>query len=98
FAGDWVQFRGPGGQGISDEKSLPVKWSSTENIAWQVELPGPGASCPIVVKDRVYLTSYTGYGLDGAVGEQKDLRRHLLCFERASGRELWKKEFEPKIP
>jgi outer membrane protein assembly factor BamB len=96
--GDWVQFRGPGGQGISDEKSLPVKWSSTENIAWQVDLPGPGASCPIVVKDRVYITSYTGYGLAAAVGEQKDLHRHLLCFDRATGNPIWKKEFEPKLP
>jgi outer membrane protein assembly factor BamB len=97
-AGDWVQFRGPGGQGISDEKSLPVKWSSSENLAWQADLPGPGASCPIVVKDRVYLTSYSGYGLEGAVGQQQDLRRHLLCFDRATGREIWKKEFEPKLP
>lgn len=98
LAGDWAQFRGPDGQGVSDEKGLPVKWSSTENIDWKVELPGPGASCPIAVKDRVYLTCYTGYGLEGSVGEQKDLRRHLLCFERGTGKELWRKEFEPKLP
>lgn len=97
-AGDWMQFRGPGGLGVSDEKGLPVKWSATENIAWKADLPGPGASCPIVVRDRVYLTSYSGYGLDGKVGEQKDLRRHLLCFDRNSGKEIWSKVFEPKLP
>src|SRR5262245_40884930 len=36
-AGDWAQFRGPGGLGASGERNLPVKWSSTENIAWKAE-------------------------------------------------------------
>jgi outer membrane protein assembly factor BamB len=98
LAGDWTQFRGPGGLGVSDEKGLPIKWSSTENIAWKVELPGPGASCPIVVRDRVYVTCYTGYGLKENEGDQKDLMRHLLCFERATGKQLWAKEFAPKLP
>ncbi len=98
FAADWTQFRGPGGLGITSEKGLPAKWSSTENIVWKVELPGPGASCPVVAHDRVYLTCYTGYGLDPAKGDQKDLVRHLLCFDRVSGKQLWKKEFTPKLP
>ncbi len=98
FAGDWTQFRGPGGLGVSDEKGLPVKWSSTENIAWKAELPGPGASSPIALGDRIFLTCYSGYGLEGNVGEQKDLRRHLLCFERKTGKVAWKKVFEPKLP
>jgi hypothetical protein len=77
---------------------LPVKWSSKENIAWKTELPGPGASCPITIRDRVYLTCYTGYGLEGNVSDQKDLRRHLLCFERATGKVAWSQVFEPKLP
>lgn len=95
---EWMQFRGPGGLGISTEQNLPVKWSSEENIAWQADLPGPGASSPIVVKDRVYLTCYSGYGIEVGQGEQQDLRRHLLCFDRKSGKELWAKTFEPKLP
>ncbi len=97
-AGDWAQFRGPDGMGTSSDTGLPVKWSSTENVAWQAELPGPGASCPIAVKDRVYLTCYSGYGLEANAGEPKDLRRHLLCFDRATGKPLWSKVFEPKLP
>ena len=27
-AGDWPQFRGPGGAGVSDEKQLPAEWSA----------------------------------------------------------------------
>ena len=98
FAGDWTQFRGPGGLGISDDKGVPVKWSSTDNVVWKVELPGPGASSPIVVGNRVFLTCYTGYGLEPAKGNPQELRRHLLCFDRSSGKELWKKSFEPKLP
>ena len=97
-AADWTQFRGPGGLGISEEKDLPTKWSSDENIAWKVELPGPGSSSPMVARDRVYLTCYTGYGLEGKVGEQKDLLRHLLCMERGTGKVLWTKDFQPKLP
>lgn len=98
FAADWPQFRGPGGMGVSDDKNLPVRWSSSENIAWKVDLPGPGSSSPIVVGDRVFVTCYRGYGLEPNAGDQKDLRRQLLCFERDTGKKLWSKEFEPKLP
>ena len=97
-AGEWMQFRGPGGLGISDEQEVPTKWAAGENIDWQVDLPGPGASSPIVVGNRVFITCYTGYGLEPNKGDQQDLRRHLLCLDRASGKELWKKTFEPKLP
>ena len=98
FGGDWTQFRGPGGLGISDEKGTPVNWSSTDNIAWKAELPGPGSSSPIVVGNRVFLTCYSGYGLEPSQGEQKELVRHLLCFDRGTGKSLWSKPFEPKLP
>ena len=74
-AGDWLQFRGPDGSGISrDTQPLPVKWSETENLKWKHRLPGPGSSSPILVGNRVLVTCWTGYGLDRAdPGEQKDL-------------------------
>ena len=46
-AEEWRQFRGPGGQRISSETGIPVKWSARENIAWRADLPGPGSSSPI---------------------------------------------------
>ncbi len=93
-AGDWPQFRGPGGMGAApaSEKGLPAEWSDDAGIAWRVELPGPGASSPIVVGDRVLVTCYSGYGVPGkAGGDVHDLKRHLLCFNRA-GKPLWKRE------
>src|SRR4030095_13339255 len=95
---DWMQFRGPRGLGVSDEKGVPVKWGTGENIAWQVDLPVPGSSSPIVVRDRVYVTCYTGYGVEPAAGNPDDLRRHLLCFDGRTGEQLWSKTFAPILP
>jgi hypothetical protein len=97
-AADWTRFRGPGGLGISEEKGVPTKWSATENIAWKVDLPGPGASSPITSGQRVFLTCYSGYGLEAGQGDQQDLVRHLLCLDRKSGEIVWHKEFKPKLP
>ena len=56
-AADWSQFRGPGGQGISEEKSLPTEWSATRNIAWKTAIPGAGHSSPVVVGGKIFLTT-----------------------------------------
>jgi outer membrane protein assembly factor BamB len=96
---DWKQFRGPGGQGISTEKEIPTEWSAEKNITWKVTLPGAGASCPVALGDRVFVTCYSGYGMDAREpGKMDDLRRHLLCLDRATGKTKWAKEFEPVLP
>ncbi|MBI3406809.1 MAG: PQQ-like beta-propeller repeat protein [Planctomycetes bacterium] len=96
---DWREFRGPGGQGISPEKNLPVEWSAKKNVVWKTRLPGPGTSSPVTAGSRVFVTCYTGYGLDAAKpGNMDDLKRHLLCLDRKTGDILWKKEFEPVLP
>lgn len=53
----WTQFRGPGGQGISDEGDIPLEWSDTRNVVWMTEIPGNGRSQPIVWGDRIFLTT-----------------------------------------
>ena len=49
-AEDWPQFRGPGGQGHSLERGLPLTWSETENIAWKVPVPGRGCAAGRTVR------------------------------------------------
>ena len=91
MAEDWPRFRGPNGTGVSTDNAVPVEWSSEKNSKWTAKLPGKGSSSPIVFGDRVYLTSYTGYGLDKEnPGNAKDLVRHLLAFDRNTGKELWR--------
>ena len=89
-ASDWMGFRGPGARGVSDETGLPLTWSDTENLAWKTALPGPGSSSPIVLGDRVFVTCYSGYGLDREKpGDPNRLQRHLLCLKAVDGGVLW---------
>jgi outer membrane protein assembly factor BamB len=99
WGADWPQFRGPTGQGTSEDTRVPVRWSSQENIAWKVKLPGAGASCPVILGKRIFITCYSGYGLDTKEpGKPEDLRRHLLCLDRGDGKVLWSKDFDPVLP
>jgi outer membrane protein assembly factor BamB len=83
----------------AEEQATPVTWSATENLRWKVELPGPGSSSPIIVGDKVFVTCWSGYGTDrGDAGDQKDLRRHLVCLDRATGKVNWDKKIEPYLP
>ena len=94
-----VIFRGPNGQGIDSESKPPTQWSQTENLAWKIPLPGPGASCPIVWKDRIYLTCHTGFFIPGQPGgTQEDLKRHLLAIQPSNGSIIWKKDLVAKLP
>jgi outer membrane protein assembly factor BamB len=96
---DWLQFRGPGGLGVAPDKNTPVTWSADSNIAWKVPMPGAGGSCPIVVGNKVIVTCYSGYGLDKKdPGEQKNLKRHLMCLDRLSGKQIWKRDFPAPLP
>ena len=86
---DWMQFRGPGASGVSDEEALPVKWSAKEGIVWRTALPGPGTSSPIEVRRRVFLTCYSGYGITPAKEGMEKLMRHVVCIDRRSGAIVW---------
>src|SRR3954469_5860853 len=82
YADDWAGWRGPTLDGHSAEKNLPIKWSGKDNIAWTTPLPGVGHSSPIVVKDRVFVTSCL----------LKEETRVLFCLDRTSGKVLWQSD------
>jgi outer membrane protein assembly factor BamB len=90
-AEDWPRFRGPGGDGVSGESKVPPKWGPKDNIAWKVALPGPGSSSPIVVGHRVLLTCFTGK-------KAEEIVRHVMCFDRGSGKQLWKNSYPAPLP
>jgi outer membrane protein assembly factor BamB len=96
IAEDWTRFRGPNGSGAGYSKPVPTTWGDAENITWKMDLPGKGSSCPIVIGDQVIVTCYSGYGLTKEnPGSIADLKRHLLCFDRNSGKKIWDKTFTP---
>jgi hypothetical protein len=81
---DWTRFRGPNGSGIAAATSEPpLKWSEKEHLSWKTDLPGAGASSPIVVGDKVFVTCFS----DVTSG----LKRHLVCVDKTSGKILWDK-------
>lgn len=95
---DWSRFRGPNGSAVSDAREVPTDWSDSKNLAWKTELPGPGSSSPIIVGDRVFVTSYSGYGTSRAAGDIKQLKRHLICVSLKDGQILWDKTVAAKQP
>lgn len=80
-AEDWPGWRGPRGDGSSEETNLPIEWdgASGKNIAWKIETPGGGHSSPIVWGDKLFLT--------GCVTETEE--RILSCFDKRTGEKLW---------
>lgn len=90
-AENWPVWRGPRRDGTSTEKSVPVKWSATENVVWKTPIPGVSHSSPIVWDDRVFVVS----AVEGTEG------RDLVSLEARSGKILWqqtvvKSPFEKK--
>jgi outer membrane protein assembly factor BamB len=79
---NWPRFRGPTGQGVSSEQSVPLEWSATNNLAWKTAIPGQGWSSPIVWGDRVFVTSATDDGRSC----------HVICINAADGKILWNRE------
>ena len=100
FAEDWRGFRGPlGNANAADGASIPSTWSPSANLAWKTELPGPGASSPIVVGGKAFVTCYSGYGLSQEnPGDIQDLVRHLVCIDLASGKKLWQQDVPVTLP
>ncbi len=82
-ADDWTQFRGVGGVSVA-EGTVPTEYGEDQNIAWKVPLPGQGASGPIVLGDRVYLTCSGGDNQD---------QLSTVCIDANSGQQLWEQKF-----
>ena len=100
-AEDWPGWRGPTGLGYSAEKDLPLTWDAKtgKNILWKAPLlagrkkkpmASPGWSCPIVWRDRVFVT--TAIWPEG-VSDKESTKiipdHHVLCYRVRDGEQLW---------
>ena len=84
LASDWPAWRGPNGNGISDETGLISSWSQDgTNLLWSA--PFTGRSTPIVVGNRVCA--------NGRVGEGIHRQEMVACFDIRDGRKLWEHRF-----
>ncbi len=95
----WMRFRGPNGSAVSSETPLPTTWSATENVVWKTAMPGAGTSSPIVVGERVFLTSFSGHGVPGEPsGSMNRLKRTVVCVGRKDGKILWTRDVKARLP
>ena len=113
-ANDWPQFRGPSGNGLAAEANFPLDWSSEKNLAWTAELPGGGWSSPVVVADRLFLTTAVseetgrpaGFGrgvaqmgrFSQASAPKNPVSFELHCLSLVDGKQLWKKVVDNRKP
>lgn len=96
---DWPQFRGPEGLPVAVARDIPTRWNAEEHVVWKTALPGPGSSSPIVVGNRIFVTCYSGYGIEpDNPGEIKNLKRHLVCIDARDGHVLWQKAVPAALP
>jgi outer membrane protein assembly factor BamB len=86
-AEDWPCWRGPQGDGTSLESGVPTTWSDVDNVAWKVPLPGIGHSSPIVVGERIFVTTCL---VDQGSGTTPT-DRLLICLNKVDGKVLWQK-------
>lgn len=81
-ASDWPWWRGPLRNGIAvPDQKPPTRWSETQGVAWKASVPGRGHGAATVVGEHIYL----------AVCNEETGSQGVLCLDRATGRQLWKK-------
>ncbi len=80
-AENWPGWRGPRGDGSSNDASVPIRWNGTtnENIVWRASTLGRGHSSPVIWNERIFLTAC----------ETDSQERLLLCLDRKTGKALW---------
>jgi len=83
-AADWPTFRGPGRTAVAPDTDLAESWPADgPPLVWQTAGAGRGYASLAIAGDRIYTL---GDGLSTA----GDTDEYLSCFDRASGKQLWK--------
>ena len=84
----WPGFRGDG-TSHAQAKGLPVGWSDTKNIRWNIELSGYGQSSPVVWDGKVFTTATEGENSETVT---------VSCCALETGKELWSQSFTSSKP
>lgn len=82
-ADNWPQWRGPMLNGISNEKGLPIKWTTEENVTWKLPMPDRSGSTPIIWDNYIFLNMADGTKGLGTLS--------FWAIDRTKGTVLWKK-------
>ena len=77
-AGNWPQWRGPTGDGVSREAGLPIAWAEASGVRFKCALPEWGTSTPAIWDDAIFVTSHVD-----------DRELVLLRINKATGKIQW---------
>jgi outer membrane protein assembly factor BamB len=98
---NWPQFRGPSGDGICSATHVPLTWSPTQNVKWKTPIPGRGRSSPVLLGERIWLTSAAETNIrifDEGPDRMQQAERvvfGVICLDRATGKQLYHTELFP---
>lgn len=107
---NWPMFRGGPVAGVAEDKKLPDTWDADKNVAWKIDLPGRGWSCPIVWGDKIFLTSVINEGKSedpkkglyfggDRLKPSPDVHHWMTyCIDWKTGKVLWEKEAAKAVP
>ena len=110
---NWHQWRGPAANGVSETAKPPIEWSEKKNIKWKAPIDGRGGSTPIVWGNKVFLLMAINTGkVDPSLPKPEDQPKRIfgikhpntphrfvvLCLDRATGKELWRRTATELIP
>ncbi|QDV85899.1 PQQ-binding-like beta-propeller repeat protein [Planctomycetes bacterium TBK1r] len=111
---NWHHWRGPDATGVSRTADPPVEWSEDKHVKWKVAIDGKGTSTPIIWNDKVFLLTAIDTGVkDTSIPDPEDQPKSnffdikrpntehafvVLCLDRDSGKELWRRTAITKIP
>lgn len=94
-------------------KTPPVEWNADENVAWQTPIEGLAWSSPLVIGNRVFLTTCVNTGKDrepqkGLYLNDLDARKYppikdvhrwkVLCLDLVTGTIVWEKVAHEAVP
>ncbi len=80
---EWTRFRGPNGQGISNARTIPVKWTE-QDYNWKIKLPAGGHGSPVVWQGKIFVTCENPESTGGM----------LLALSADDGRVLWQEHYK----
>ena len=110
---NWHQWRGPEANGVSRTATPPIEWSEDKNVKWKVAIDGNGTSTPIIWENKVFLLTAIDTGIvDPSLPRPEDQPERVfgikypnttfqfvvLCLDRETGREVWRKTAIERIP
>lgn len=113
-ADDWRQFRGGEALSVNATSKLPGDWKEPPTAAWRTPIEGSGWSQPIVVGDKVFVSTAVAAkggkpkGMTGGVMDPSTMGRgakpkdpvawKLVCLSLADGSLLWEQTAIEAIP